>query len=94
MVTNTAGAVKRAKDEGIEIVGAITEGGTDMLKADFSFPLALVIGSEGKGLRPGVRKYLDKGISLPMRGADLSFNVAIATSIFCYEVNRHQKEKT
>ncbi len=93
MVTNTVGAVKRAKEEGIEIVGAITEGGTDMLKADFKFPLALVIGSEGKGLRPGVRKYLDRGISLPMRGADLSFNVAIATSLFCYEVNRHWKGK-
>ncbi|MGB3081837.1 MAG: RNA methyltransferase [Candidatus Omnitrophota bacterium] len=91
-VTNTVGAVKRAKDEGIKVIGAVTEGGADILRADFKFPLAIVIGSEGKGLRPGVRKHLDEGVSLPMKGAALSFNVAIATTLFCYEVNRRRRK--
>ncbi|MGB2599390.1 MAG: TrmH family RNA methyltransferase, partial [Candidatus Omnitrophota bacterium] len=85
-------AVKRAKDEGIKVIGAVTEGGADILRADFKFPLAIVIGSEGKGLRPGVRKHLDEGVSLPMKGAALSFNVAIATTLFCYEVNRRRRK--
>jgi 23S rRNA (guanosine2251-2'-O)-methyltransferase len=87
-VTNTAGAVKQAKDEGIRVIGAVTEGGDDVFRTDFVFPLAIVIGSEGKGLRPGVCKHLDAGMSLPMKGADLSYNVAVATALFCYEIMR------
>lgn len=89
-VTNTVRAVRQAKDKGIRIVGAVTEGGTDILHAEFIFPLAVVIGSEGKGLRPGLRKWLDIGLSLPMKGAPLSFNVAVAASLFCYEINRRR----
>ena len=92
-VTNTASAVKKAKDKGIRIIGAVTEGGTDIPEADFKFPMAIVIGSEGKGLRPGVRRHIDEGISLPMKGAALSFNVAVATSLCCYEVNRFRRKR-
>ncbi|MGD2278727.1 MAG: RNA methyltransferase [Candidatus Omnitrophota bacterium] len=87
-VPNNARAVKQAKEKGIWIAGAVTEGGKDLSGADLKFPLAVVMGSEGKGLRPGVRKYLDGGFSLPMAGAALSFNVATATALFCYEINR------
>ncbi|MGB2629646.1 MAG: RNA methyltransferase [Candidatus Omnitrophota bacterium] len=89
-VANTARALKQAKDRGIRIVGAVTEGAAEITGTDFTFPMAIVIGSEGKGLRPGVTKYLDAGVSLPMRGAELSFNVAVATALFCYEVNRRR----
>jgi 23S rRNA (guanosine2251-2'-O)-methyltransferase len=91
-VTNTVGGIKQTKDKGIKVIGAVTEGGADILRADFKFPLAIVIGSEGKGLRPGVYKQIDEGISLPMKGAALSFNVAIATTLFCYEVNRSRRK--
>ncbi len=90
MVTNIATAVKKAKEKDIAIAGAMVEGGKDILKTNLTFPLAVVIGSEGKGIRPGIQKCLDLKVSLPMRGAPLSFNVAVAASLFCYEINRRR----
>jgi 23S rRNA (guanosine2251-2'-O)-methyltransferase len=88
MVPNNVKALKQAKEKGIHIAGAVTEGGSSIDKSDFAPPLAIVIGSEGKGLRPGVLDCLDEGVSLPMEGADLSYNAAVATALFCYEIKR------
>jgi 23S rRNA (guanosine2251-2'-O)-methyltransferase len=88
MVTNNVKALKQAKEKGIRITGAATEGGIDISKAVFDPPLAVVIGSEGKGLRPGVLDCLDERVSLPMEGAVLSYNAAIASALFCYEIKR------
>jgi 23S rRNA (guanosine2251-2'-O)-methyltransferase len=93
-VTNIASAVKKIKEKGVRVAGALAEDGDDILKADLKFPMAVVIGSEGKGIRPGIRKYLDARLSLPMRGAPLSYNVAVATSLFCYEINRRRWAET
>ena len=90
-VANAAAAIKKMKEKGAWIAGAMASGGEDILKTDLVFPLGIVIGSEGKGIRPGIRKYLDAGLSLPMRGAALSYNVAVAASIFCYEINRRRR---
>jgi len=90
LVTNTSGAVRKAQDAGVWVVGAEAEGDSEVSEADLTFPLAVVIGSEGKGIRPGLQKQLDAKLSLSMQGAQLSFNVAVATSIFCYEINRRR----
>jgi 23S rRNA (guanosine2251-2'-O)-methyltransferase len=92
-VTNTSSAIKKAKEKGIWIAGAVIGGGGDISEADLTFPLAVVIGSEGKGVRPGLQKHLDAGLSLSMRGAQLSYNVSVAASIFCYEITRRRMEK-
>ncbi len=89
-VTNNVRAVKKAKEKGIWIAGAIAEGEKDIVKTDLTFPLAVVIGSEGKGIRPGLHECLDTGLSLPMRGAALSYNVAVATALVCYEISRRR----
>ncbi len=91
-VTNIATAVKKAREEGIWIAGAVVDG-KDILAAELAFPMAVVIGSEGKGVRPGVKKYIDAAVSLPMRGASLSYNVAVATALFCYEVYRRKAQR-
>jgi len=90
-VTNNVRAVKKAKEKGIRIAGAVAEGGEDITKTDMTFPLAVIIGSEGKGIRPGLRECLDTGLSLPMRGAALSYNVAVATALVCWEVSRRRE---
>jgi 23S rRNA (guanosine2251-2'-O)-methyltransferase len=90
-VTNIATAVKKAREEGIWIGGAVVDG-KDILETEFVFPMAAVIGSEGKGVRPGVKKCIDAAVSLPMRGAPLSYNVAVATALFCYEVFRRKAQ--
>ena len=56
------------------------------------FPLGVVLGSEGKGIRYGVQKHLDIKVQIPMRGAPLSFNVAAACAILCYGVASQRKD--
>lgn len=87
-VTNIATALKKVKDMGILITGADTEKALDLTKTDVPLPLAVVVGSEGKGIRPGVRKQLDLALTIPMDGAPLSYNAAVATVLFCYEIRR------
>jgi len=91
MVNNLASALGDAKEAGCWIVGAVVEDGQDLNTVSLPFPLCLVLGSEGKGIRHGVKKQLDMKVRLPMNGARLSFNVAMASAIFCYEISK-QKE--
>jgi 23S rRNA (guanosine2251-2'-O)-methyltransferase len=88
LVVNTVKGILKAKEKGIFIAGAVAEGGKDIRKAAMPLPLAVVIGSEGKGIRPGVDKCLDEKVSIPMRGASLSLNVAVATALVCYEISK------
>ncbi|MBI4697744.1 MAG: 23S rRNA (guanosine(2251)-2'-O)-methyltransferase RlmB [Nitrospirae bacterium] len=90
LVTNLATAMIEAKKAGYWAAGAVVEGGEDLNKVSLPFPLCLVLGSEGKGIRYGLQKHLDLKISLPMRGAQLSFNVAMACAIFSYEIVRQR----
>ena len=55
--------------------------------------LKVLLGSEGKGIRHGIKKHLELKVSLPMKGAALSFNVAMACAIFCYEIGRQKALK-
>lgn len=87
---NLVRAAAKCREKGIGLMGAVVEGGEDLIASRIVFPAALVIGSEGKGIRPGLRKCLDKPLTLPMKGAQLSFNAAIATALFCYEITRRR----
>lgn len=90
-VVNTVRGVTAAKEEGLWIAGAVAEDGKDIFKSPLKFPIAVVVGSEDKGIRPLLRKCLDAELSLPMRGAGLSYNVAVAVSLFCCEISRRQE---
>lgn len=86
MVTNLSRALMDAKKAGYWAVGTVIEGGEDINKVSLPFPLCLVLGSEGTGIRYGLQKHLDLKVTLPMKGAQLSLNVAMASAIFCYEI--------
>jgi len=90
VVNNTSTALIKAKKSGRWIVGTAAKGGESIEEADLPFPLCVVLGSEGKGIRPGVRKQLDMNLTLPMKGAKLSFNVAISCAMICYEISRRK----
>jgi len=92
-VTNMTNAIIKAKNAGFWVVGTVVEDGSDINDMELPFPLCLVLGSEGKGIRPGVLKHLDLKTSLPMKGASLSFNVSMACAIFCHEISRQIKSK-
>ena len=90
LVTNLVQAAELAKKFGYWIAGAHAEGGTLIHKVSWPFPLAVVIGSEGEGIRPGLKKHLEMTVTLPMPGASLSFNVATATALIAYEITRQR----
>ena len=88
-VTNIANTIDLLKKEGVWIFGADMDG-KDYKKFDYSVPLALIIGNEGKGIGTLTRKKCDEIISLPMRGKINSLNASVAAVILMYEVLKHR----
>jgi 23S rRNA (guanosine2251-2'-O)-methyltransferase len=84
-VSNIAETVSRLKEEGFMIVGAET-GGTPLSEIQFSFPLAIVIGSEGEGLQRLIKERCDNIVSIPQTGRISSLNASCASAIVLYEV--------
>jgi len=92
-VINLAQAMDRLRKEGIWLVGAEGGSGRDWFDFDFTLPVGIVLGSEGRGLRPLVRKKCDEILSLPLSGQLSSLNVASAAAVFLFEVVRQRKRK-
>jgi 23S rRNA (guanosine2251-2'-O)-methyltransferase len=90
IVTNLTTALRKAKKEGYWAIGAVTEGGENIHTVSLPFPLCLVLGSEGKGIRHGLKKLLDMKVTLPMNGEQLSLNVAMACAIFAHEIAKQR----
>jgi 23S rRNA (guanosine2251-2'-O)-methyltransferase len=90
-VKNLARAMDELKKNGVWLVGA--EGGGKKLWSDFDYsvPVGLVFGSEGRGIRPLVKQKCDVILSLPLLGEITSLNVATAAAIFMYEVVRQRE---
>jgi 23S rRNA (guanosine2251-2'-O)-methyltransferase len=90
-VKNLARTMDDLKTQGVWLVGA--EAGTkeSWYEFDYRLPVGLVLGSEGKGLRPLIRKKCDKILTIPLLGSITSLNVSAAASIFLYEVVRQRK---
>jgi len=85
-VTNLVRAMEELKSHGVWVVGLEqTAQASDYRATDLNMPLALVIGSEGQGLRRLVRERCDLLIALPMRGNINSLNASVAGSIALYE---------
>jgi len=91
-VNNLAPVVDAAKKAGFWVAGAMVGDETeDVSSLSFPFPLALVLGSEGGGIRKGLQKRLDLRVSIPMPGVALSFNVSMACAIFFHEISKQTK---
>lgn len=89
-VTNIASTLERLKEEGIWILGAEAEAETSFFQQDMTMDLAMVIGSEGRGIRPLVLSKCDLTVSIPMRGQIPSLNASVAAGILLYEVIRQR----
>jgi 23S rRNA (guanosine2251-2'-O)-methyltransferase len=63
----------------------------DLLTATIPEPVAIVVGSEGGGVSPGLKKHCDLLLSIPMVGRVASLNAATAGSIALYEVLRRAR---
>lgn len=89
-VPNTVHTLEKMKDMGFWIAGADMDGEV-MYDADLKGPIALVVGSEGKGLGRLVRERCDFLVSVPMKGVLSSLNVSVATGVLLYEVLRQRE---
>ncbi len=90
-VSNLVQTMEGLREQGLWLVGA--EGGGDGMfwEFDYNQPVAVVLGSEGRGLRPLVRKTCDRVLSIPMGGQVNSLNVGAAASVFFFEVLRQRR---
>ena len=89
-VTNLSDALALLKERGLWVVGLSPEAQKPWFSFDFKSPVALVVGSEGRGLRPRVASHCDALVSLPQRGKVESLNVSVAAGIVLYEVVRQR----
>jgi 23S rRNA (guanosine2251-2'-O)-methyltransferase len=87
--TNLRRAIDRMKGAGGWVYAA-TEAGKFYAGENLEGPLALVIGSEGRGVRRLVREGCDGEISIPMFGAVSSLNVSVAAAVLLYEARRQR----
>jgi 23S rRNA (guanosine2251-2'-O)-methyltransferase len=93
-VTNLVDSIGRLKREDLWVVGLEAAGEALLYhEADLTGPLALVVGSEGEGLRRLVRERCDFLVRLPMCGQVTSLNASVAGSIVLYEVLRQREAK-
>ncbi|HTL50615.1 MAG TPA: 23S rRNA (guanosine(2251)-2'-O)-methyltransferase RlmB [Steroidobacteraceae bacterium] len=92
-VTNLARALRDLKEAGLWIAGTAEDGEKELFDADLTGPLALVMGSEGKGLRRLTRECCDFSVRLPMRGSVASLNVSVAAGVALYEALRQRRPK-
>ena len=91
-VTNLVTLITELKKRGFWVIGV--EGGTtaDYTEFDMKVPLALVLGSEGQGIRRLVKENCDVLLSIPMHGKVNSLNVSVATGIVLFEALRQRKQ--
>jgi 23S rRNA (guanosine2251-2'-O)-methyltransferase len=84
-VDDLAGALSDLHVRGVRIAGAEGDAPMTARESDLRGPLAIVVGSEGQGLGPAVRRRCDMFMRIPMRGAVGSLNAAVAGSILLFE---------
>lgn len=87
-VTNLSRTIDELKERGLWIVGTDAKGAEDYRTIDGKMPLALVIGSEGKGMSRLVKEKCDFLVKLPMVGQVTSLNASVAAGLLMYEVYR------
>ncbi len=89
-VGNINDAIRDLKEKGVWVFGTAAEGSIPMYKADLAGPAAIVIGNEGDGMSPLVRKNCDVMVHIPMQGRISSLNASAAASILLYEAVRQR----
>ena len=89
-VVNIATAIDAFKKEGIWAYGASGEAKDLIYNVDLNIDLAIVVGAEGKGIRPLVKKKCDRLFSIPMKGPISSFNASVSGGMILYEVMRQR----
>jgi 23S rRNA (guanosine2251-2'-O)-methyltransferase len=91
-VTNLARAMEELKEAGYWLVGLEERAQRSYTEADFTGPVGIVLGSEGKGLHELVRKRCDFLVSIPTTGPVRSLNVSVAAGVVLFEAVRQRRQ--
>lgn len=92
-VTNLARTMRELKEREIWIIGTTDDAEKSLYEGDFSGPTALVMGSEGEGMRRLTRENCDILVNIPMFGSVESLNVSVASGVCLYEARRQRIAK-
>jgi 23S rRNA (guanosine2251-2'-O)-methyltransferase len=90
VVKNLARYLGEVKSPSLWAWAATGEAETTMWEADLTGGVALVLGAEGKGLRPLVRRTCDDAVAIPLAGRVESLNVSVAAALLLYEARRQR----
>ena len=91
VVTNLARTIRYLKEKGVFIYGTDDEASNTIDQISFNGSVALIMGSEGKGMRRLTKELCDDIFSIPMLGQVESLNVSVASGICLYEIIRQKK---
>jgi len=91
--TNLARVLRTLKKRGVWLAGTSDEATDSLYATDLTGPLALVMGSEGSGLRRLTAEICDYLLRIPMAGQVESLNVSVATGVCLYEINRQRQTR-
>lgn len=85
-----ASAIRFLKESGLTVVGATEKGGESYTAADFTGPVAIVMGAEDTGISPEVLRLCDHLAAIPVIGSIGSLNVSVAAGVMMYEAVRQR----
>ncbi|BAS67731.1 23S rRNA (guanosine(2251)-2'-O)-methyltransferase RlmB [Bathymodiolus septemdierum thioautotrophic gill symbiont] len=89
-VTNLARTIKALKEENIWVIGLDGSTKNSLYQIDLTIPSAIIMGSEGSGLRSLTKKHCDLLAKIPMQGNVESLNVSVATGVALFEASRQR----
>ena len=88
--TNLARVLRRLKEQGVWLLGTSDRAEQSLYEADLAGPMALVMGSEGRGMRRLTSELCDFQVRIPMHGSVSSLNVSVATGVCLFEMARQR----
>ena len=91
-VTNLARTMRELQERDIWLTGTTEDAESSIYEVDFTGGSALVMGSEGEGLRRLTRENCDRLVHLPMLGSVESLNVSVASGVCLYEARRQRMQ--
>lgn len=89
-VTNLARTLRELKEAGVMVVGTTMDAPSSLLNTKLDGPIAIVLGSEGEGIRRLTAETCDALVTIPMYGSVESLNVSVASGMCLYEVRRQR----
>ena len=90
-VPNLSEAIRRLKGHGVWVAGLDRDQGSDIFDTSLPSPMALVVGSEGRGIRPLLKSRCDLLLAIPQQGRLNSLNASVAGAVAMYEIYRRRR---